>query len=814
MLIGGFVGKPSAGESGFYNDAIDYSVSLDVTSTSEMNRTESGSPTDLTKQTISFWVKRTVLTSAYKAMFSGDVNGTNDSIVCRFKVTTDKLILHYEVGGSESSFISDASFRDCSTWYHIVVVWDSTSGTAADRIPQVYVNNQSIADDLGGWSTETNNISQNDPTYFQNGTATNTNTIGAQSAGASLNFDGLMADFICVDGQALTPSSFGESNNGVWIPKSYAGTYGNLGLHLDFADNTDFGNDVSGNGNDFTDQNLGTDHQLTDTPEDNACTFDYNASRVGVGLLSIDEGGLKLSYNSSPGVIGTGTFPMKSGKWYWEYNVGTDTSYSGTGVIHSNKALSEKMASSVSLLTADDVWLFYCDGAGGDYEIYNNDGGTADTNLDAPAESDIVMVAFDADANKIWFGVNGTWGNFGGGVGDPANGNNPAYTNMDAQDNMVMPFGMVESNSTGAVWNFGQASFTYTAPTGFNALKASNIPDPVAGTAVVSDKSFGATYYTGDGAASQGITGLGFQPDLVWIKNRDVTDIWNIYDVDRGATKYLNSDDAAAGEVTDADNGLASFDADGFTVGYNDTDLSNVNTENYAGICLKENTAAGFEIINYTGNGNSGRTISHNLEQIPQMIIVRRYDDASSWYVYHFGLNNGTNPEQYYLVLETTTAETDSTSPWNDTAPTDSVFTVNYPGSGTWTNASGADYVAYLFADVEGSVKCFNQIGNSQNGQLSQIIHLGFKPAWIMYKATTNAIRQWVSIDIGRQSHNNSTGIPYLFTSLNNAESSGNPIDIYANGIKTRTSNSNVNTITRMLGVAVSEESFKYANAR
>jgi hypothetical protein len=797
---------------GLWNGAIDYGVILEVIDTTEMNRTESGTATDLTKQTISVWVKRSKLGGTY-TIFDGNLNSTNNRSM--FSFATDSLHISYTTGGTASSFISTARFRDTSKFYHIVLSWDSTSATAADRIPLVWVNGYSIADDLGGWSTETNNIAQNDVTYFQNGTGTNNNTIAGRNQGGAFQFSGVMCDFICVDGQALTATSFGEFSQSIWIPKSYAGTYGNLGLHLDFSDNTDYGNDVSGNNNDFTDQNLGTDHQTLDTPEDTYCVLDFNNHRYNSNVV-LKEGGLFMSDSLSSHEIACGTFAMRTGKWYWEVDVGTDLDNSAYGVLNSNWLSAGQFTWAPGNVQTDaDIWTFWCDGTGGNYEKYNNDGGTADTNLSAPSSNDIVMIAFDADNNKLFFGVNGTWANFGSGVGDPAAGTNAAYTNLDSSQYQIVPYGVAVSNTTGITFNFGQRTYSYTPPTGFTALCTSNLPEPTYGVEViVDDKSSAAVIWTGDGNANKSITGVGFQPDFVWIKNRDTTDVHNLYDVDRGVTKYLNSNDAASGETTDADDGLDSFDSDGFSIGYNSLGITNNSGDDYVAWCLKENLNAGIEILTYTGNGNASRTISHNLGAVPRMIIVREYGAGGSWYVYHWANNARTDPEDYYWTLEGSAANVDSANTWNDTAPTSSVFTVAWPSADRWTNLSGATYVAYLFTDVEGCTNCFSFMGNGATTDYNgTYVHLGFRPEWMIFKASAYFLGDPVIIDSARHVYNISTETAMSRSSTDAADSSV-ALDFYANGFKCRENEADVNlNAQNMCGVAFAKAPYKYANA-
>ena len=299
-------------------------------------------------------------------------------------------------------------------------------------------------------------------------------------------------------------------------------------------------------------------------------------------------------------------------------------------------------------------------------------------------------------------------------------------------------------------------------------------------TAINKSSSFMNTkLYTGTGA-SNAQTGVGFQPDFVWIKNRDATDSHCLFDAVRGATKVIHADSYAV-ETTDTDT-LDSFTSDGFQVG---ADVKvNTNTEKYVAWNWKESATAGFDIVAYSGTG-SAKTESHSLSAVPYLMIVKRRTNAvNDWAVYHH--KNTSAPETDYLRLSTTNATTDSSQIWNDTAPTSSVFSV---GQGSEVNDTTSTNIAYLWSEKQGFSKFGSYTGNGNaNGPF---VYTGFKPAFIMIKAIT-AGNNWEIFDNKRDGYND--GNRRLYSESNAAEpSASDRVRILSNGFKVLATGSNVN---------------------
>ena len=309
---------------------------------------------------------------------------------------------------------------------------------------------------------------------------------------------------------------------------------------------------------------------------------------------------------------------------------------------------------------------------------------------------------------------------------------------------------------------------------------------------------FNTKLYTGNGADNNSITGVGFQPDWVWLKARNQADYHYSIDAVRGVTKCLfqNSTDA---ESTFA-NSLKSFNSDGFTLGTSgDLNASSQTmaswnwkagtgqgSSNTAGSInttyTSVNTTAGFSISSYTGTG-SNATIGHGLNAVPKMIIVKRLSGGTGeWGVYHASLGNTKA-----LYLNGTSASSTETAFWNSTSPTSSVFSV---GTANDTNGSGSTYIAYCFAEKTGYSKFSSYVGNGNAD--GTFVYTGFKPAFILVKQT-NSTASWTIIDNKRDSFNVTE--KRLFPDGADAEvvSANGNTDFLSNGVKMRIGHANIN---------------------
>jgi hypothetical protein len=346
--------------------------------------------------------------------------------------------------------------------------------------------------------------------------------------------------------------------------------------------------------------------------------------------------------------------------------------------------------------------------------------------------------------------------------------------------------------------NFGQRPFAYTPPTGFKALNTQNLPEP---TIKKGNQYFDATLYSGNSSSQTVTNSGGMQPDLVWIKSRNIGgNNHNLWDSVRGAGKALFSN------LTDAegtDNDMTGFTSSGFSfsgVAYD----SNTTGNNLVAWQWKESASAGFDIVTYTGTG-ANRTVAHSLGVAPSMMIVKGRTTASqNWIVWHKTFL-GTE----YISLNTTDSKLSSAGPWNSTTPTSAVFSL---GTSPSTNNNTDTYVAYLFSEVAGFSKFGSYTGNGSTD--GPFVFCGFRPRFVMIKRT-DAAENWEIIDTARNAFN-AADLP-LYPNLSNAEAATSPAreDVLSNGFKLRTSNGGVNASgATYIFAAFAEHPFKNSLAR
>jgi hypothetical protein len=340
-----------------------------------------------------------------------------------------------------------------------------------------------------------------------------------------------------------------------------------------------------------------------------------------------------------------------------------------------------------------------------------------------------------------------------------------------------------------------------------------------------------ATTYTGNGTTNaitnggNNTTGVTFQPDFVWMKNRTNAYYHGLYDSVRGTgtSKSLYSNTTEAEGTNSTNQNLVSFDTSGFTLG----STSSTNAINTSGSSLvawqwkaggtavsntagsitssvSANTTAGFSVVTYTGTG-SAATVGHGLGVAPSMYIVKSRNGSADWGVYHKSLGASNA-----LFLNLTSGST-AGSVWNNTAPTSSVFSV---GSGSFVNTNGVTYVAYCWAEVAGYSKFGSYTGNGSTD--GPFVYLGFRPRFVMIKLSSASGTNWEIWDSSRNTYNITDLL--LLPSSSNAEStySGNySLDFLSNGFKIRGSGSGLNDSGQtLIYAAFAENPFKYSNAR
>ena len=300
-------------------------------------------------------------------------------------------------------------------------------------------------------------------------------------------------------------------------------------------------------------------------------------------------------------------------------------------------------------------------------------------------------------------------------------------------------------------------------------------------------------------ATTSAISNLGFSPDWVWIKSTDSANGHILFDTIRGANERLSSANNAA-ESTRTDE-LMSFDSNGYTLGSsgntNDTNPFNAsyvgwswrgsdssavsNTDGSITSTVSANTTSGFSIVSYTSTG-SNATVGHSLGEAPAMIIFkRRSGDTENWVVYHKSLGATKN-----IKLNLTDAVSTSSTRFNDTEPTSSVFSLGTSGD---TNGGTSPFIAYCFAEKKGFSKFGSYTGNGSSD--GTFVYTGFKPAFIIIKNSARS-DNWYLFDNKRGGFN--VDNDFVFPDLSNAEVTSDQIDILSNGFKCRNGNDAINS--------------------
>lgn len=747
--------------------------------------------------TWSFWIKRGTL-GVYQRIISsqdnGGISGNSFSVIWD---TADKLYIVNYASAYQIELKTTQVFRDPAAWYHVTVSIDTTQSTASNRV-KMYVNgNQITSFDTATYPSQNTDLNINDAGH---------STFFGRYFDGSTSFqylDGYLSEVNFIDGQQLTPSSFGETDTltGVWKPKRYTGTYGTNGFYLPFTDvattsgsNAGLGKDFSGNGNYWTTNNISvtagsTYDSMTDVPTLTSATA---ANYAVLNPLDPKNGTLYYAstYHEMPSndyASARSTIGMKGGKWYWEVKC---QSTLGSGVY---------MACGIGD-SRDFSGYYYVGSTANGYsydgralKVTNN----ASTSFGATYTlNDIIGVAFDADNGTLEFFKNGT-------------SQGTAFTGIDTSLTYYATHWVYTS---GCIYNFGQQGFTYTPPTGFKALNTYNLPTStiVKGNTVMDATTFNSNIL-GDTVVNSG-----FKPDLVWMKSRSNSRNNELIDSCRGGayTLFSNLTNAEA-----SDTRISSFNSNGFTYTTNsnsanigETDVAwqwqagqgttSSNTNGSITSTVSVNPTSGFSVVTYPGNGVSGATIGHGLGVAPAFFIVKNRSAVSNWTCYHQSLGN-----TYGILLNSTNAA-DPNTYWMNTSPTSTVFKVDSFGG---LNASGNNYVAYCWAEIAGFSKFGSFTGNgSTNGPF---VYTGFKPKFILVKRSDTGGNNWRIMDTTRDPYNYTQH--FLYPDGSYAEDSGFPYDLVSNGFKVRASNLGDNgSGSTYIYAAFAENPFKNSLAR
>tara|TARA_R100000664_G_scaffold33666_1_gene51482 strand:- start:1528 stop:4020 length:2493 start_codon:yes stop_codon:yes gene_type:complete len=801
-------------------DAIANSLRLNDDDSAYLSRTPSSPPTNSRKTwTLSMWIKRSEL-ATYNPLFFG---GTSSNYCMGYFGSDDKLAFLSELSGGATikKLVTSRVFRDTTSWYHLVFVLDTANSTESDRMI-LYVNGVRQTD----FDTETYRTQDDEPGW---------NDEQAHSLGRDNStgfFDGYIAKVEHFANQALAPTSFGRfstSHGNVWVPIETTASFATNSVDFQLLFGTapgsgaGAGDDTSGRTNDWAENNFASSDQNGDTPTNNFPTMSALCPDFSDGG-TWSEGNMKIvSTSEDSDVIWTAP-AISSGKHFFQWDFTNNASSGNMRVGMSNlenfNGHTFNYSSSAHLvLEADhrnDNWNKY-------------DGSYSSEDAGNPNATGRYCMAVDFDAGKCWFGLIDTsdgsitwYDNSNGSSGNPASGANPVFT-FTANTPLVAH--VYAGKASGTSWtvdlDFGQFGFGNTVlPTGYTGYGQSDweVLADVGGIEKPGD-FFQTTTYTGNGTAigsgGKAVTGVGLQPDWVWIKNRDASDSHALYDVVRGTTKQVETDTTAI-ETTEAE-GLSTFGLDGFTLGSlpevntssenliswnfaagtafsNDASETSIGTLDSSG---RVSAADHFSIVSWTGTASHGATVKHGMSGTPEFIIaIARNESGSNKPVYHKFM---TSDNDHLKINENNAQGSAGTTIWDESAMSSTVIGLGAEVQSNSTNGM----IAFCFRSVPGMCKVDQYLPtNATNGPY---VNLGFSPAFLLIKciSTTNP---WIIFDNARNTFNPVTA--YLLANSDATEgTSGRDIDFLSNGFKIREDDSDTNggTSNAYLYLALSE---------
>ena len=736
-----------------------------------LSKTYGSAGTSQKKFTFSCWVKRGFVGNDFLTFFNVGAFSGSYFLIGFNSGTYANAIQFYDWTGSTYRLrrITNRTFEDTSKWYHIVVAIDTTQATASDRV-KFYVD----GDEITSFQTSV------DPSLNLDTLVGSADTyyVGSDT---SNHFDGYLAEVNYVDGQALGPDTFGvtDTSTGRWVPKALTGiTYGTNGFRLEFGSSSNLGDDTSGNTNDFSVSNLVAGDQRNDTPTNNLPTMrpynpSYNTTQAQ-GNLQYTPTGTNAGYPMCA------TLRPNSGKWYAEVRT---SSNGGGNVITFGIYIQEDMH------YWDNTYNYYPggqvsngDGNGVGMQI-RNDGqrwltssqlsGTVQNNLSgtALAAGDVIGIAVDVDNSLV------TWyANDGSSLGS-ASILRPgriiftamAVTSSDTFNWNFGDNGTFDGNETagGNADEDGNGNFYHSVPAGFKMLRQDNMPE-----------------------TDKGVTGF------TWLKDRDNSTNHYLVDSSRNYKNalYSNGSDAevflTAGlrnplkggfEVLDGDpvNGSGrSFVSWNWVANAGTTESISVAGDIDIASTVQKNTAAGFSIVQWTGNNASTAGIGHGLSAAPEWILIKNLNDVTDWFVYH----KDVTADQTLKLNSNSAPGNFTTGKFDHSEINATKFEVASGGSNANSvNGSGDSMIAYCWHGVDGFSKFGSYTGNGNAD--GPFIYTGFKPAWVMVKRT-NTTGSWAITDTTRDPFNPTD--KGLVPDSTSAEGTGYTLDHLSNGFKLR----------------------------
>ena len=552
-------------------------------------------------------------------------------------------------------------------------------------------------------------------------------------------------------------------------------------------------------------------------------------------VMTFSHGNLRISTTSNyKAIYGTMAIPS-SGKWYWEVHM-KDYANGGVWIGGGNDVYKGDNESVMQYGFNSGTYSGETQSQGSTITGYGNQG------AHFGADGDVFSYAVDVDNQKFYVARNNTYYN----SGNPSTGSNgadisSAFSNKVSEIHPVLTRG--GSYNEVYHFNFGQDStfggdktaggnvdasgfgdFFYPVPTSFKALCSGNLPisddiDPAQTDDNFNSKNFGVVLFDGNGTTNA-VTGLGFKPDLIWGFTRSGGQSKRLVDSTRGGSSRLYSDSTSSESTGTAT--ISSFDSDGFTAtggAFNNDSgktcgawcwranggVTSSNTDGSITSTVQANTKAGFSIITFTSpNSSSDQTVGHSLTKAPEFIIAKNRDTSYNWDCFHIGLDDTTKG----LRLNTT-----------DVALSGRWGTVNATTIGTknaYTHSGTDDYVFYAWHSVSGYSSFGSYVGNGNSD--GPFIYTGFRPRIIFFKNISGS-SGWTVVDTETYPNNTGNGPERIEWNSSSASVTGSSasrnMDILSNGVKIRSSNSNINTngSTYIFG-SWGDQSFKYSNAR
>ena len=778
---------PSTGGADFYTHQIPNSVRMvapSSTSSSNARLTKTFSTVDSNVHwTLNFWIKRSAIEG------KNPVSSARPLTVFTPRSSTSGSVLHeFQFGASGSYGAGDAFaitntnsgtyilstnnlFRDTSAWYNIHIQADLDNGTASEKL-KIFIN-----------GTEADYNVDNRSSYSSMAGI----VAGAWTIGDYYNYgypiQSYLAQWAYVDGSTLAHSVFIEEKNGVTIPKDLSSgiTWGNAGHLLMFQDSSNFGDDTSGEGNDWASSNLSTHDQMTDT-----CTFNsssnggnfptYNPLLKKPTGVALSEGNLRASLTSDDcGIMSNWAVPL-TGKWYWEIYIEAIATDHGIyiGVMPLNTDLSINQEQ-------NDLGLVY-------YSINGNSilKGTRSSYGATWTTGDIISIAVDRDADTLQFYKNGAGqGTISISSLDEEFFYYIGYTGGSGACTGIVNFGQDDGTFCGNVTaggnsdDTGYGNYKYSVPSGFLSLNTGNLSiqseiDP-ASSDDYPQKLFGAYTYVGNNDGDRTVS-TDFQADMVWIKVRSIVDNNYIQDSTRGfgfsksiSTNSTGAQGANGGSpsstkvtsvsssnmiVTGADFTYSSatyvawlWRANGGTTSTNSNGSTNST--------VQVDPSGNFSIVKFEGQNDSWgnpETIGHGLSSAPTCMILKNYDKTDEWSVFFSDYGDysigGSNPASNSLVLNSTDAlyTNQSYKGWGGVMPTSTVFTVD----GNNNNGSGESIVVYCFSNCDW-IKSGAYEGNG-DGTNGKFVYTGFSTSFVLVKKLT--ANNWRVEDDARDPYN------------------------------------------------------------